>query len=241
MRQLHVTSPLMHGPDVANVQKRLKVKGYDPGIIDGRYGPTTSHAVRLFQKANRLQADGIYGPVTAKLLTASGSVAKPAPQPSSSSKGVKALHEALKHLGVKEAPAQSNRTLFGHWFGVDGVSWCNIFTSYCFTLGAGVTLCKGFKGAGCYPKGCAYVPTMEAWLRATGQWIGKAAPQPGDIAIFDWDGGVADHIGLVEFYQGGGKFTSIEGNTAVGNDSDGGEVMRRDRYLSQVHGFGRLR
>lgn len=232
----------MWGPDVVNVQKRLKVKGYDPGIVDGRYGPTTSHAVRLFQKANRLQVDGIYGPKTAKLLTATGTKTKPPPAaPTAASKGLKALHEALKHLGVKESPASSNKTKFGVWFGVDGVPWCAIFMSYCFTIAAGVTLCKGFKGAGVFPKGCAYVPTVEAWLRATGQWIGAAAPQPGDIAIYDWDGGVADHIGIVESYLGGGKFTAIEGNTSVGNDSDGGEVMRRDRYLSQVHGFGRLR
>jgi hypothetical protein len=231
----------MWGPDVVNVQKRLKVKGYDPGIIDGKYGPTTAHAVRLFQKANRLGVDGIYGPRTAKLLTATGTTTKPPPRPSPTSKGVLALREAVKHLGVKEAPASSNRTKFGVWFGVDGVSWCAIFTSYCFSIGAGVTICKGLKGAGCFAKGCAYVPTVEAWLRATGQWLGRVEPHPGDVAIYDWDGGVADHIGIVETYLGGGKFTAIEGNTSVGNDSDGGEVMRRTRYLSQVHGFGRLR
>ena len=49
-----------------------------------------------------------------------------------------------------------------------------------------------------------------------------------------------DHIGIVEEYLGGGKFNAIEGNTSVGNDSNGGEVMRRLRYISQVDGFGRL-
>jgi hypothetical protein len=108
-------------------------------------------------------------------------------------------------------------------------------------VGAGFTICNGFKGAGCFPKGCAYVPTVEAWLRATGQWIGKAAPQPGDIAIYDWDGGVADHIGIVETYLGGGKFTAIEGNTSVGNDSDGGEscgVRGTSRRFTGSAGFG---
>ena len=32
----------------------------------------------------------------------------------------------------------------------------------------------------------------------------------------------------------------VEGNTAVGNDSNGGEVMRRLRYISNVNGFGRV-
>jgi hypothetical protein len=40
---------------------------------------------------------------------------------------------------------------------------------------------------------------------------------------------------------GGGRFRADEGNTAVGNDSNGGQVMRRDRTLGQVDGFGRIR
>jgi len=71
-------------------------------------------------------------------------------------------------------------------------------------------------------------------------WVGKSQPLPGDIAIFNWDGALPDHIGIVEEYVGGGKFNCIEGNTAVGNDSNGGEVMRRLRYMSQVDGFGRV-
>jgi hypothetical protein len=50
----------------------------------------------------------------------------------------------------------------------------------------------------------------------------------------------ADHIGIVEEYLGGGKFRAIEGNTSIGNDSNGGQVMRRLRYLTQVNGFGRV-
>ena len=120
------------------------------------------------------------------------------------------------------------------------MKWCNVFISYCFAVGAGYTICAGHRGAGVYPRGCTYVPTTEAWLRATGMWIGRATPRPGDIAIFNWDGGVPDHIGIVEEYLGDGRFTCIEGNTSAGNDSDGGAVMRRTRALTQVNGFGRV-
>ena len=48
-----------------------------------------------------------------------------------------------------------------------------------------------------------------------------------------------DHVGLVVHANGSGLLT-VEGNTAVGNDSDGGEVMRRERRLAQVASFGRL-
>jgi hypothetical protein len=241
-RELHVTSPLLAGPDVLLVQERLAALGWSPGVLDGEYGPATAAAVRAFQQASALEVDGVVGPKTRAALRAKAAAradAQPA-DATAPSIGAKALAEALKHLGVKERPSGSNRTPFGKWFGVDGVPWCNIFVSYCFKVGANEVLAAGFKGSGCYVNGCTYVPTMEAWLRATGQWIGRGQPAPGDIAIFNWDGGVPDHIGIVEAYLGGGKFQAIEGNTAVGNDSNGGEVMRRLRYVSQVDGFGRV-
>ena len=49
-----------------------------------------------------------------------------------------------------------------------------------------------------------------------------------------------DHIGIVEGYLGGGKFYCIEGNNSFGNNSNGGQVMRRTRYVSQVNGFRRV-
>jgi hypothetical protein len=155
-----------------------------------------------------------------------------------STTGRRALAEALRHVGVRESPPGSNRTMFGRWFGVDGVPWCAIFVSYCFDVGAGVVLCRTWRGAGTGPRGVAYVPTLAAWLRATGRAVARA-PQPGDIAVFNWDGGLPDHVGIVVRANGAGIDT-VEGNTAVGNDSDGGEVMRRHRSLSSVALFGRL-
>src|SRR5579884_3624378 len=102
--------------------------------------------------------------------------------------GERALAEALRHLGVRESPPGSNRTRFGRWFGVDGVPWCAIFVSYCFGHGSGVTLCAGWHGAGVYLRGVTYVPTLEAWLRATGRWH-TDDPEPGDLVLFNWDGG----------------------------------------------------
>lgn len=153
------------------------------------------------------------------------------------SPGRKALAEALRHVGVRESPPGSNRTMFGRWFGVDGVPWCAIFVSYCFDVGAGVVLCRGWSGAGTGPRGVAYVPTLAAWLKAEGRWVEE--PRAGDLAIFDWDGGLPDHVGIV-IDAHGDALRTVEGNTGVGNDSDGGQVMRRERHRAQVEGFGRL-
>jgi hypothetical protein len=239
---LHVTSPPMRGPNVLEVQTLLTKLGYAPGPLDGVYGPTTAAAVKQFQSDQHIAVDSSVGPETLAALAAATAVGGPSVPPRGPSPiGVKALQEAVKHIGLKESPPGTNKTPFGVWYGLDGVAWCNIFVSYCFAVGAEYVIARGFHGAGVRPeKGCAYVPTTEAWLRAAGLWVGRTQPQPGDIAIFNWDGGEPDHIGIVEQNLGNGEFMSIEGNTAVGNDSNGGEVMRRKRYLTQVDGFGRV-
>ena len=67
-------------------------------------------------------------------------------------------------VGADEHVLESEQWVsVGKWFGVDGAPWCNIFISYCFQVGAGYTIARGFSGAGAYPgKGCTYVPSTEA-------------------------------------------------------------------------------
>jgi putative peptidoglycan binding protein/CHAP domain-containing protein len=227
-RLLLATSPVLRGPDVLAVQRRLVALGFDPGPLDGTYGPATERAVRSFQASTGLAVDGVVGPRTRAAL------AKARPQPSDrgGTIGRRALAEARRWLGTAEDPPGSNRTRFGAWFGLDGVPWCNIFVSYCFAVGAGYRIAAGFHGAGCTARGCAYVPTTEAWLRATGMWLGRVEPLPGDIAIYNWDGGPPDHIGIVES-AAGSSFAAIEGNAD-------GAVARRERALADVDGFGRV-
>ena len=52
------------GPNVMLVQSLLKRIGYDPGPIDGIFGPRTAQAVMAFQQNNGLTPDGIVGPAT---------------------------------------------------------------------------------------------------------------------------------------------------------------------------------
>ncbi len=153
--------------------------------------------------------------------------------------GIRALAVARRNLGIREVPPGSNRTPFGEWFGENGVPWCAIFVSYCFAEGAGVILGRGHRGA--WAKGMSSVPLLEAWLRDTGHWLGPGElPRAGDIVVFNWDGGVPDHVGIVERRLADGRVRTIEGNTAFGNDSDGGQVMRRLRPMSMVEGCGRI-
>jgi putative chitinase len=56
------------GPDVKDLQQKLKDLGFDPKGVDGRFGPGTRDAVIAFQQSKGLQADGIAGPATMAAL-----------------------------------------------------------------------------------------------------------------------------------------------------------------------------
>jgi cell wall-associated NlpC family hydrolase len=129
---------------------------------------------------------------------------------------------ARKELGYKEFPANSNKTKYGKWFGLDGVAWCAIFVSWCYDK-AGYPL--GNIG---FPKGFAGCQTGFAHWSKTKE-ITKD-PQPGDIVLFDWNkDGRYDHAGIFIKDLGNGYFQTIEGNTSATNQSNGGEVQERKR------------
>jgi peptidoglycan hydrolase-like protein with peptidoglycan-binding domain len=52
------------GDPVKKLQDRLRELGHDPGGTDGAFGPKTLAAVKSFQAAKGLEADGIVGPKT---------------------------------------------------------------------------------------------------------------------------------------------------------------------------------
>ena len=56
--------------DVFKVQRDLKKKGFDPGLVDGSFGRKTSVAVRAFEAANGLVADGLLDAKTVTALAA---------------------------------------------------------------------------------------------------------------------------------------------------------------------------
>jgi len=61
------------GQAVRALQTILQNKNFDPGTIDGIFGPNTERAVKSFQTAQRIQVDGIVGPETKGKLGVTGS------------------------------------------------------------------------------------------------------------------------------------------------------------------------
>lgn len=151
--------------------------------------------------------------------------------------GQAALPIAAREVGVKENPAGSNTGprvkvyLQGH----PPEPWCADFVTWVL------------KQAG-FPQPTWNWSYCPSWAQAAakgtaGMRVLKSGEpiQPGDLALYDWQGdGVMDHIGFVESVPAATAFRAIEGNTAVGNDSNGGEVMYRTRRHSDVGVFIRL-
>lgn len=55
-------------PKVRQIQVALRSAGFEPGVIDGRMGRQTREAIKAFQSANNLSADGRVGKKTWSLL-----------------------------------------------------------------------------------------------------------------------------------------------------------------------------
>src|SRR6266550_8525603 len=66
------------GPDVTDLQQKLKDLGFDPKGVDGHFGPGTRDAVMDFQQSKGLQADGLAGPNTLAALQSAGDSTAPA-------------------------------------------------------------------------------------------------------------------------------------------------------------------
>lgn len=140
----------------------------------------------------------------------------------------KIIEIAKKEIGSTEKPANSNKSKYGKWFGFDGVAWCGMFVSWCFDQ-AGTPLPNiGFK------KGFAGCQTAVAYFKKNNKVT--VDPKEGDIVFFDWNAdGRYDHTGIfVQWINPFETFESIEGNTSVGNNSNGGKVMKRTRLNKNV-------
>ncbi len=67
-RLLKLEDPMMRGEDVRALQTALKLRGFDPGTIDGVFGKNTTAAVISFKKRYGTDVDESIGPETSKEL-----------------------------------------------------------------------------------------------------------------------------------------------------------------------------
>ena len=144
------------------------------------------------------------------------------------------LNIARGEIGVTEYPPRSNNVKYNtrYWgkevYGDEDWPWCMAFVWWVFDEAKLNSLFfDGGKTASC--------PTFYRWASKTGRWY-TSNYKPGDIVIFRFSSSGYDHVGIVEQVLGGGTYITIEGNTSLTDDDNGGAVMRRTRYSSQIVG-----
>ena len=133
---------------------------------------------------------------------------------------------ALDEQGYSEYPVNSNKTKYGSWFGLNGVSWCGIFVSWVYDK-VGLTL----PNIG-YTKGFAGCDTAFAYFKKK-NWITNS-PIPADIILFDFKKNKTfQHTGIYLSKIDNECFLSIEGNTSInGSQNNGGQVCIKLRKYS---------
>lgn len=136
------------------------------------------------------------------------------------------INIAKNEIGVKENPANSNNVKYNTWYYGKSVSgaaypWCAAFVSWCFKSAQG--LCP--KTASCL--------TMLQWFEGKGQIV--TDPRPGDIVFFHYstNNRRTNHVGIVIGVESK-IIRTVEGNTSVSSNDNGGSVMERMRNKNIV-------
>lgn len=145
------------------------------------------------------------------------------------------LSIARQEIGYSRWTDPEQGTKYGRWYaqdhgsyyGENGVPYCAMFVSWVFAQAS----------AACVGLPSAYCPYILNDARNAGTVLSnKQNAQPGDVVLFDWDGGEVDHVGIVEKNYGS-YIQTIEGNTSSGSggsQSNGGGVYRRTRSWGVV-------
>ena len=133
------------------------------------------------------------------------------------------LECAVKDIGYTESPANSNKTKYGEWYGMNGQPWCMMAVQYWYDA-AGDPL--PYKTASC--------SALLNWYQKNAPDKIVTEPAPNDIIIYNFG-----HTGIFES-DNGNTITAIEGNTSstdAGSQDNGGGVYRRTRSKSKVTAY----
>ena len=140
------------------------------------------------------------------------------------------IDKALAEVGIKEYPPNSNKVKYNTFFYGKEVSgsqypWCCAFVWWIMSS-CGIPVPK-----------TALCTTMGEYFKKVGRW--HSDPQPGDVVFFKFktNNRWTNHVGIVVDVKGK-EITTVEGNTSINSDDNGGAVMKRKRS-SNIVGYGR--
>jgi hypothetical protein len=176
-------------------------------------------------------------------VTATALKVPPLPVPVSTSAAItRLLTVAASQIGYHEgrtkAGSWNNDTVYGLWYGLNFNAWCHMYLSWCAEV-AGKDYTKIIPHE-------AYTPRGFNWFAkrgladgrkppSNGPASGMGKPRRGDIMYVhgkvsgEWR---IHHVGIVENVLGGGKISTIEGNTNLTGSASGDGVYRLTRTVS---------
>lgn len=170
---------------VQDVQRRLIALGFNPGTPDNIRGRRTIAAIKAFQVANHLTADGIAGPQTIRALFG-GALQSPADSPDATpwldiAERKKGLHEKRDNAALRAFLKSDGGTVGDP----AQVAWCGDFVETCIALA---------------------LPDEPLPNNPYGaiNWMGfgkPVSPRMGAILVF-WRGSAGAWTGHVGFYVG---------------------------------------
>jgi lysozyme family protein len=239
------------GEPVAELQKLLRDAGLSPGSVDGIFGGKTEAAVREFQQASGLEADGVVGPRTWDALIPVDDLSHASGGDETTSTS-STLRQAVLNFAVQEAskgrrhapgneidrlvldPLRPILKQLGHL----GQTQDDVFFNWCASWVTYVCRSQGIRIPDRYKTFWASVAKVDAWRDMAmdlDAWfrVGTRVPSAGDIVVYNWDDDSdTDHIGILrELRSAQSMLVVCEGNR------NNREVIAEDRRLSDVEGF----
>lgn len=238
---------MMHSKYVQEAQYLLSRnrwnKNFEPGAIDGYYGPQTgaaAHRAKYYLGYPTSEEDTTFGRLLYGLLVQSGAPgytrlgATYALRKSLRARHVasetvrdKAVATAMSQVGY--APGECSK--YGAWYGMPCSPWCAMFVSWCFAQNHG-------------PFRYSYVPNIVSDARSHRNNLAAVSnPILGDLVCYDWNhDGIGDHV---EFFRGWTNsdhnvLNAVGGNTGSVNFTNGGEVLAQERSATLVQQFVRV-
>jgi len=190
----------MDGVAVVNLQKNLYQLGVRPMSVDGQFGLQTDSAVRAFQQAHGVKADGIVGEETQGAIAHAliGQIPAPADGPSPWMQWMKA------HLGLVEKtgsePTAFDEEVFSH-------------TSYGNLNGVMEPSCAATVSAALEETG--YKSEHNAAAESYRSFGTPCDLKPGAIVGFNWQGKPderADHVTFCDHIIDGKYVACLGGN-----------------------------
>lgn len=252
---LILTTPHIEGSRVRDAQYLLAghdrfpgLATYKDGAIDGDYGELTAQATKRakFWLGYPLSAcTPVFGQTLYEYLrqdhwrplpdsyrkAREARLAAAAQTPGQSALDYGRLHWTGYHEELdSHGQPTTNRTVFGAWYGFNGVPWCDIFVSYCFAM-------SGYKGK--FHDAAVSETYHNALYHRNNTYIVRT-PQAGDLACYRHHGDPFAHIGFFDRKLNDSQFVDFSGNTSSSNFANGGYVEPHTRNFSDVTAFVRV-